>query len=170
METPAQFRRRWGRGLLIIAGIYGIGFAGALGWSFYKVHTHSKWYHHVEYLILRLAPHRPADVTPEQWSCCLHWTWNLHANHGAMSYFPEDQRDAFTADFERHLDGPTGLDTIDAIWDDYGRYAPRALGYMQYRPTKPPMLPDAAGQARYQGYEPLDWWIKELEKREREMK
>ena len=36
----------------------------------------------VEYRILRLAEKRPEDVSPEQWSFCLYWTWQLHDNYG----------------------------------------------------------------------------------------
>ncbi len=166
METRAQVWRRWKRGLTFIAALYALGLASTFGWVLYKTSAHRRWHDQVEYCILRLAPMRPLDVTPEQWSCCLHWTWNLHANYGWMGYFPDDEREPFLADFERHLKEPVSLATIDAIWDDYGRHAPKALAYMHYRPTTPPMLPDAAGKSQYQGYDSLDSWIEKLKKRE----
>ncbi len=169
METTDQVWRRWRKGLLVIAGIYGIGFAGAVGWVCYKQHVHSRWYRHVEYLILRLAPNRPAEVTPDQWAQCLQNTWNLHANYGAMQNLSEEECRAFVVDFERHLEGPISLHTIDAIWDDYGRHVPRARGYEHYRPTPPAMLERAAEEAKTQPADWLGWWIQRLKEREREM-
>src|SRR5437899_2994506 len=95
IETRAEVFRRWKRTLLVIATIYVLGVGGAFGWVVYKATVHNRWRRHVEQLILRLAPKRPTDVTPEQWAQCIHWTWNLHGNYGALGYFPEDQREPF---------------------------------------------------------------------------
>jgi hypothetical protein len=114
-------------------------------------------------VILQLAAKRPADVTPEQWAHCLQWTWNLHANYGWESYFPEQEREPFAREFERLLDGPVSLGTIDKIWDSYARHAPRANAYMHYRPTTPEMLQQASAGS-------LEWLNRELGDLERESK
>jgi hypothetical protein len=168
METRAQVIRRWKRGLLLIAALFVLGFAGAIGWFIHKVEVHRRWYHRVEYLILQLAPKRPADVTPEQWAMCLLHTWNLHTNYGGLEYFPEEAREPFAAEFERHLQEPVTLKTIDQIWDDYTRFAPRSKGYMRYLPTTPSMLEEAEILVQNGGDYLLDEWLNRLERRKRE--
>jgi len=129
-----------------------------------------QWYRRVEFLILRLADKQPADVSAAQWEQCLSCTWNLHVNYGPPGYFAEDRRDGFAAEFNRRLDGPVGLDTIDWIWDEYERNAPRAKSYDHYRPTTSPMLGQATELERGGQEVPLDSWVKMLEERERQQK
>jgi hypothetical protein len=167
METRAQVFRRWKRGLLLIAGIYVVGLGGAFGWVIYKATVHKNWYHRVDHLILQLAPKHPADVTPEQWAMCLHHTWNLHTNYGGLGYFPEEAREPFAAEFERHLKEPVSLTTIDQIWNDYTRFCPRSKGYMRYLPTTPAMLGEAEIQVRQLGADSLDAWVQRLGRYER---
>jgi hypothetical protein len=158
METRVQVWRRWKRGLLLIAVIYAAWVGYAFGWLFYKSAVHRRWQEHVKVLILQLAPKRPADVTPEQWAHCLQWTWNLHANYGGQSYFPEAEREPFALEFERLVEGPVRLDTIDKIWDSYVRHAPRAKPYMHFRPTTGEMFK----QASVHSLEWLNWELENL--------
>src|SRR5262249_44294647 len=134
METGSDAIRR----LLIAIVIVGVVAGGStLGWEFYELRSHANWRYRIEAFILKLAPRQPPNVTRAQWVSCVAWTRNLHSNWGGWSLFPDDQREAFEAEFERHLAGPVTLETINLIWDDYARFNPKARGYMQYRPTNP---------------------------------
>jgi hypothetical protein len=162
MESTAQVWRRWKRGLVLIAAIYTFGLVSTFGWLLYKNAVHRRWYEHVNCCILRLAPKRPPDVPAGQWAHCILWTWNLHANYGGATYFPEEQREPFVADFERHLMEPVTLATIDAIWDDYATRAPKAQNYMHFRPTTSEMLVHA-GRTQ----DSLDTWLEQLKECEK---
>src|SRR5205809_765970 len=113
MESKSHVYRRWKRTILFIACMSATGAVLAFGWLVYISQVQRQWHEHVELLILRLTPRRPADLTEAQWAHCIFWTWNLHANYGHWSYFPMDQRDAFVTDFERHLSETVTVNTID---------------------------------------------------------
>ena len=163
MESKASVYRRWRRTFVIIACIWAVGLLSA-GRRSYKAYVHSRWRRHVELLILRLAPKRPADVTSEDWAHCLIWTWNLHANYGYFGCIADDQREPLVREFERLLDEPVTLNSIDQIWDEYIRRNPRANAYLRFRPMIPKMLQP------YSTTESLDSWVKKWEERERERK
>ena len=139
MESTAEVYRRWMRTLGIIVCIWAFSIALAFGWQSYRAQVHRKWEQRVEILILRLARKRPADVTPEYWTKCVQWTRMLHGEYGGISYFPAEARESLIRDLERHLAEPVNVQTIDAIWDDYARHAPKAAGYLTFRPTTPEM-------------------------------
>ncbi|MBI3860961.1 MAG: hypothetical protein HY290_03610 [Planctomycetia bacterium] len=139
METKANVYRRWFKTVLIIVGMSVGSYAATFSWLMYKAHVHRRWHEHVQILILRLAPQRPDDVTPEAWALCVFWTLNLHGNYGGPSYFPEEQREPFVREVESMLREPVTLGTVDKVWDAYVRHAPRAQSYLQFRPTDPQM-------------------------------
>src|SRR5262245_1023526 len=122
-------------GMFVVLCVVGI--VVALYWAVHRADVHRQWQQRVEVLILRLARHRPPDVAPEYWTKCVVWTLKLHAEYGNLSYFPSDGRQPLIRDLERHLAEPVTLDTIDAIWDDYIRHAPKARPYLKYLPTTP---------------------------------
>jgi hypothetical protein len=78
-----------------------------------------------------------------------------------------DQREPFVREFERLLDGPVTLNTIDEIWYEYVRHNPRARPYLKYLPTTPQMLQTAEELKNHPQTEALDIWVKKLEERER---
>jgi hypothetical protein len=114
-----------------------VGVAVAFCWAVHRADVHRQWQQRVEVLILRLARDRPPDVAPEYWTKCVVWTLKLHGEYGNLSYFPSEGRQPLIRDLERHLTEPVTLQTIDAIWHDYIRHAPRARPYLKYLPTTP---------------------------------
>ena len=167
MESRVQVVRRWKKIAVVIALVWVLGVTWRVATFAHGRYVHLRWYRHVELLILKLAPRCPADVTPAQWANCLSWTWNLHTNYGPSEYFGPRLQQPFAAEFERRLEGPVGLDTIDWIWDEFARCAPRSIGYNRYRPTTPQALSDVA-EGRTGPDSPLEWWIGTLRTRERE--
>jgi hypothetical protein len=127
---------------------------------------HIRWHRAVELRILRLADKRPGDVTPAQWAACLHHTWNLHCNWGGFESFRPAARGRFLEEFDRRLAGPVGLGTIDWIWDQYCRHSGGKHYSVDYRPTTPGRLEEAALD-RYRENE-LDQWLVRKQERERE--
>jgi hypothetical protein len=168
MESTANVYRRWTRTILLIVCISGISTVLAFCWMVYKSRLHMNRVRHVELLIMRLAKKRPSDVNEAQWANCLFWTWQLHTNYAHSSYFPTKEYDPFIAEFERHLNGPVTIKTIDAIWDDYMRHAPSARRYDRFRPTTAAAL-EAVEELKKQPYTEysLDMWIDRLDRRER---
>lgn len=164
MESTAEVYRRWRRTLGIIICICVAGTAITFAWAVYQTHVHRQWGQRVEILILRFARQRPADIAPETWTKCVYWTLKLHGEYGGMSYFPSDSREPLTRDLERHLAEPVTLQTIDAIWDDYVRHAPKARPYLRFRPTTPQI------QDGYSTDESIESLIRRLEGLERRQK
>jgi len=164
METSAQVWRRWKRALGAIAALYVLVLVVVFGWYVHRQSVHMRWYRRIEYLILSLAPKRPANVTPQQWAQCLTHTWNLHVNFGPSGYFAESERERFAAEFDDRLEGTVSLDTIDWVWDEFARHAPGSRSYMRYRPTTTEML---EGASELPNEEPLDWWIEQFQQQSR---
>ena len=92
---------------------------------------------------------------------CVHWTWNLHSNHGIPDKFPPDGREKFLEEFDFQLAGRVDMNTIDWIWDQYLIHAPKSKSYARYRPTSSEM------RAAFTS-EPLESFIEQLRKRDRE--
>lgn len=145
---------------MAIMGLLGFASALTFAWLVYRAHEHRQWHQRVDILILRLARNRPPDVTPECWTFCVQWTRMLHGEYGGLYYFPAEEREPFVRDLERHLAVPATLWTIDAIWDDYVRHAPKAKSYLKYRPTTPEM------QQAYSTDQTIESLIRELERLE----
>lgn len=145
------------RSKLGMAAVVLLSIACATFWlDVYRPHLrHGRWYREIECLILELAPRRPPDVTPRQWACCLHHTWNLHTNYGNAIYWDPRRAKAFQAEFRDHLRGEVGLGTIDWFWDAYVRAAPQAKDYLRYRPTPEERLKAADSQGDYD----LVFWL-----------
>jgi len=162
MEPTSEVWRRWIRNLGIIALLYVVGTAIAFFWAVHQAHVHRHWEQQVEILILQFARKRPPEVPPETWAKCLQWTLMLHGEYGGLSYFPSAAREPLIHDLERHLAEPVTLQTIDAIWDDYVRHAPRANSYLRFRPTTPEM------QEGYSTDETIESLLRRLEELERQ--
>src|SRR5579872_6564332 len=141
-----------------------LGTAVTFAWLVYRAHVHREWQQRVQVLILRLARNRPADVTPEYWTKCVLWTLKLHGEYGSLSYWPSEGRQPLIRDLERHLAEPVTLHTIDEIWEDYMRHAPRARPYLKYLPTTPQI------QEGYSTDESIESLIRQLEDLERQQK
>lgn len=125
---------------------------------FWLPSQHMKWYRKVECLIVELADHRPPDLSPSQWACCLHQTWNLHGNYGNSAYWDIRQRDAFEAEFRKRIQDTVDLSLIDWVWDTYEKGAPQSVRYDQYRPTQGDWLKDANQEGADQTYD-LNAWL-----------
>jgi hypothetical protein len=135
VESTAEVYRRWKRTLGLTVCISAVGTAVSFAWLVYRAEVHRHWERRVQVLILRLARKRPADVTPEYWTKCVVWTLQLHGQYGNLSYFPSAGRQPLIRDLERRLAEPVTVHTIDDVWDDYVRHAPKARPYLIYRPT-----------------------------------
>ena len=164
MESTAEVYRRWLHTLWIIVCMSVLGTAVTFAWLVYRAHVHREWQQRVQVLILRLARNRPADVTPEYWTKCVLWTLKLHGEYGSLSYWPSEGRQPLIRDLERHLAEPVTLHTIDEIWEDYMRHAPRARPYLKYLPTTPQI------QEGYSTDESIESLIRQLEDLERQQK
>lgn len=169
MESKAQVVRGWKKVAVAIALVCAIGIAGLFVTLIYRHAVHRAWYDHVQLLILKLAPRCPPDVTPARWANCLGNTWNLHVNYGGPSFFDSRLREPFVIEFERRLEGPVGLDTIDWIWDEYARCVPPAKGYgSRFRPTTPEslQLADEIDSGQPGANMSLDDWLRMLRERD----
>ena len=82
-----------------------------------------EWDRRIEARIRELPAKRPAEVPLGQWEFMVGWTMNLHANCGAYDWKHRGRRWQFLEDFERRLQGPVEVATIDWIWDEYVRNA-----------------------------------------------
>jgi hypothetical protein len=74
-----------------------------------------------------------------EWQFVVGWTINLHGNCGPFIR-PEQwgAAEAFADEFERRLQGPVDLSTIDWIWDEYCLFSKYGQAYSdKYRPTRP---------------------------------
>ena len=154
------FKLRRMMGVAIVAGLLGIAYCLML----YPFVVHQRWRRAVEYRILCLAERRPENVDQKQWAACLHWTWNLHANYGAVSYFEAQSRETFLAEFDQRFNGQVDLSTIDWIWDQYALHTNGGRSYSDhYRPTTADRLKQAT--VDQYGENNLDGWIELLKRR-----
>ena len=155
-----QFRLRWMIGAASVVGLLGIAYYLAL----YPFVVHQRWRRAIEYRILSLAERKPDNLDSKQWAACVHWTWNLHANYGPVSYFDARSRDTFLAEFDQRLKRQVDLSTIDWIWDQYALHTRGGRSYSdQYRPTTAEGLKEASLD-RYGEYN-LGSWLEILSRR-----
>jgi hypothetical protein len=155
--------RCWVRQMIAPAAVVGL-FVIGYYFAFYPSLVHQRWYRAVEYRILSLAERRPDDVDAKQWAACLHWTWNLHGNHGGITYFDARARYPFLGEFDRQLKGRVDLSTIDWIWDQYVLHTSGGRSYSDhYRPTTADRLKEASVDPY--GENNLDGWIEWLNRR-----
>lgn len=166
MEPTASAVRRWPHLDLAIVCLIGLCLFGAVGLIMHRYSVHMSWFRRIQFDILRLARKRPDSATPAQWAQCLATTWNLHQNYGPPGYFAEDRREEFAAELERRLGGVVTLDTVDWIWDEYERYAPRAKSYDRFRPTTAAMLQQATELERSGREKSLEEWVRMLDESE----
>jgi len=97
---------------------------------------HLTWHRMVDDRILALAERCPKGVSRDEWAFYVHWTWNLHGNHGTYLDFDPAERRAFLAKFVGKLQGEVDVKTIDWIWDQYVAHSKGGAHYsMLYRPT-----------------------------------
>jgi hypothetical protein len=121
---------------------------------------HKKWYINVEDHILLLADKRPPDVSPSRWAYYLHWTWQLHTNHGGYEYFKRRERERFLRNLDRRLAGKVDVATIDWIWDEYVKNAGAGYYSERFRPTDPTTIRGYfTGQ---EGSYDLNGWVAKL--------
>jgi hypothetical protein len=126
--------------------------------------AHRRWYGAVEYRILCLAERCPGDLDRKQWAACIHWTWNLHANYGALPYWDKAARYPFLSGVDQKLRGKVDLGTIDWIWDQYSQHTSGGKWYSEnFRPTTPERLKEASLD-RYGEWD-LDAWLEQLRRR-----
>jgi hypothetical protein len=120
--------------LIIVVWLRGLELAGRARWE-----RHGRVSDRMEMAILRLAFHRPSDLTDEQWAYCIGWTVNLHHNFGVIpDWFPTDELERVAEQLEAEIDAGPSLATIDRIWDEYCREVTITLGgHERYRPTSP---------------------------------
>jgi hypothetical protein len=165
-NAPAITLPRWRSTVrLLLAGVAVVGLVALTYYLvFYPFAVHHRWYRAFEYRILSLAERRPNDVDSKQWAACLHWTWNLHANCGAATYFDPRARDLLLEEFDRRLQKEVSLSTIDWIWDQYVLHSRGGRRYSDhYRPTTAERLNEASLD-RYGEYK-LDGWLELLRQR-----
>lgn len=103
----------------------------------YRFHRHSRADDRMKIAITHLSLNRPDDLTDDQWAYCILWTWNLHCNYGYFSYIPTGELERIVEEFEAKSEAGPSLETIDWLWDEYMRTAPRAAHFEHFRPTSP---------------------------------
>jgi hypothetical protein len=106
------------------------------------ISEHGEWSRRMRANIEMLAHKRPADVPPGQWEFMVGWTINMHCNSaGGYSWVDRDKMAPFLVEFERRLQGPVGVETIDWLWDEYVRITEGGHRYDEKnRPTRSPEL------------------------------
>jgi hypothetical protein len=107
------------------------------------VYEHREWSDRMRADIESLAGKRPPDRSPAQWDYLAGWTINLHGNCGVVHQWivAPAEKWPFLHEFERRLQGPVGMDTIDWVWDEYIRITKLGQLYSdKHRPTRSPDL------------------------------
>ena len=109
---------------ILVALLIFLELAGRARWE-----RHGRVSDRMEMAILRLAFHRPSDLTDDQWAYCISWTYNLHRNFGVIpDWFPTDELERVVETLEAEIDAGPSLATIDWIWDEYCREVTITLG------------------------------------------
>lgn len=145
--------------------IVAVGIVALFSVGVYRSIRHRQAREEMATAITRLAMHQPPGIAKEQWAFCIHWTWNLHANFGAMFYAPTGGLQRLARQLNSRIDSGPDLSTIDWVWDQYIEMYPPSAAYEKWRPTSPQNREAFLMGSEALGGSPLSWWQSEYRRR-----